>query len=372
MIAYASQVLLSPERNYSVIQREYLAVVYALKQFRHYLLGRPFILLTDHAPLQWLSAQKMEGMLAHWALVMQEFAFTTQYRKGRENGNADSLSRQTHPINHSAASTALLHDTKDIWQHQSKDPIISKILDSLQQSSSPPRSQAWYTPPLTRYRQLWNQLTVVDGIVYCRYIPGPASDSITVPLVPASLQQSFLQQCHDSPQAGHLGADKSISRLRHLGYWVGMLQDVVRYCQLCTKCQESKPPAPPRAPLTNIPIGQPWEMVAVDILQLPMSSQQNKYLLVIQDYFTKWAEAIPIPDQTANRITRELVQVFSRLGLPAILHSDQGANFESTLLQQTLETFGVYKSRTTSYHPQGDGMVERFNRTLLQMFRTYV
>ena len=165
-------------------------------------------------------------------------ASTTQYRKGKENGNADSLSQQTRPINHSAASTALLHDTKDIRQHQSKDPIISKILDSLQQSSSPPRSQAWHTSPYSRYRQLWNQLAVVDGIVYRRYTPGPASDSITVPLVPASLQQSFLQQlCHDSPQGGHLGADKSISWLRHLGYWVGMLQDVVCYCQLCTKAR---------------------------------------------------------------------------------------------------------------------------------------
>ena len=112
-------------------------------------------------------------------------------------------------------------------------------------------------------------------------------------------------------------------------------------------------------------------MVAVDILQLPLSCQNNKYLLVIQDYFTKWAEAIPLPDQTANRITRELAHVFTSFGLPAILHSDQGANFESTILRQTLGAFGIRKTRTTAYHPQGDGMVERFNRTLLQMLRSY-
>ena len=86
MIAYASRVLSSSERNYSVIQRECLAVVYALKQFRHYLLGRHFIVLTDHAPLLWLSAQKMEGMLACWALAMQEYSFTMQYRKGKDMG----------------------------------------------------------------------------------------------------------------------------------------------------------------------------------------------------------------------------------------------------------------------------------------------
>ena len=113
-------------------------------------------------------------------------------------------------------------------------------------------------------------------------------------------------------------------------------------------------------------------MVAVDILQLPPSSHNNKYLLVVQDYFTKWAEAVPLPDQTAERITRELVSIFSRFGLPSILHSDQGANFESTMLNCTLEAFGIHKSRTTAYHPQGDGMVEQLNRTLPQMLRTYV
>ena len=113
-------------------------------------------------------------------------------------------------------------------------------------------------------------------------------------------------------------------------------------------------------------------MVAVDILEVPVSPNNNRYLLVIQDYFTKWAEARPLPDQTAARITRELMEVFTHYGFPDIVHSDQGRNFESAIFQQTLEAFGVNKSRTTAYHPQGDGLVERFNRTLLQLLRTYV
>ena len=110
----------------------------------------------------------------------------------------------------------------------------------------------------------------------------------------------------------------------------------------------------------------------MDILQVPLSSRNNQYPLVIQDYFTKWAEAIPLPNQTANRITSELIRVFSNYGLPDILHSDQGCNFESSILRQTLEAFGIKKTRTTAYHPQGDGMVERFNRSLLQLLRAYV
>ena len=93
VIAYASRSLTSSECNYSVIQRECLAIVFVLKQFRHYLLGRPFLLNTDHAPLQWLSAQKMEGMLCRWALALQEYDFKILYCKGSLNTNADALSR---------------------------------------------------------------------------------------------------------------------------------------------------------------------------------------------------------------------------------------------------------------------------------------
>ena len=113
-------------------------------------------------------------------------------------------------------------------------------------------------------------------------------------------------------------------------------------------------------------------MIAVDVLEVPVSKSNNRYLLVVQDYFTKWVEAIPMPDQTSLRISTELVKLFSMFGCPSILHSDQGRNFESTILIQTLQAFGVTKSRTTAYHPQCDGMVERFNRTLLQLLRSYV
>ena len=151
-----------------------------------------------------------------------------------------------------------------------------------------------------------------------------------------------------------------------------MLQDVERYCQSCVKCQESKPPMPTNANQSSTDQHTYWEILAVDILQLPLSSQHNKYLLVVQDYFTKWVKAVPLPDQTAESITRELVSIFSHFGLPNILHSDQAVKFESTMLNCTLEAFGICKSRTTPYYPQGDSMVERLNCTLLQMLRAYV
>ena len=133
-------------------------------------------------------------------------------------------------------------------------------------------------------------------------------------------------------------------------------------------CQRSKLPMPTPIPMTNIPIGHPWQMLAVDVLQVPVSSRGNRYLLVLQDYFTKWAEAIPMPNQTAECIAGILIDLFSRFGIPEILYSDQGANFESTMIRRVCAAFGITKSRTTAYHPQGD---EYFNRTLLQLLRCY-
>ena len=224
----------------------------------------------------------------------------------------------------------------------------------------PPTGRTWSQPPLRRYHQLWSQLLVKDGLVCRQYSPEPISDLLAVPIIPLSYRSTLLHQYHDQPQAGHLGPDKTAARVRQVGYWVGMLQDIDQYCKECTICQVSKSPSPQKAPLQNIPIGKPWEMVAIDILQVPISSHSNQYLLVIQDYFTKWAEAIPIPDQSANRITKELIRVFSHYELPDILHSDQGRNFESSILRQTLETFGVKK---TSIPPTG----QRYGRTF-QLF----
>ena len=372
VVGYASRTLSSAEKNYSVIQRECLAVIFALKQFRHYLLGCKFSLLTDHAPLQWLSSQKMEGLLARWALAFQEYNFTIVYRKGSENQNADALSRQfEHWDDQSAATLVTPPLTEDLKLHQQQDKVIFQLYEALLQDSKPPCAKQWSHLPLNRYRQLWPQLLIKNNLVCRRYTPGPTSEPLIVPIIPSTYQATLLFQYHDHPQAGHLGTDKTAAKIRQVGYWVGMLHDIDTYCQNCLVCQASKQPTPQKVPMINMPIGKPWDMIAVDILQVPVSSQNNKYLLVVQDYFTKWVEAIPLPDQTAKRVTRELVQVFAKYGLPTALHSDQGRNFESAMLQQTLDAFGIRKSRTTAYHPEGYGMVERFNHTLLQLLRTY-
>ena len=92
---------------------------------------------------------------------------------------------------------------------------------------------------------------------------------VTVPILPISLQKDVLSHKHNTPTAGHLGAEKPFERLHRNAFWVNMAKDVEQYCKQCSTCQQSKLPMPQRAPLHNISIGQPWQMVAVDILQVP-------------------------------------------------------------------------------------------------------
>eukprot|EP00731_Ephydatia_muelleri_P000732 Em0001g732a len=249
---------------------------------RHYLLGRTFQLMTDHAPLQWLAAQKMEGLLCRWALAIQEFSFEIVYRKGIANGNADALSRREPEMEtpHAAMTTVYAGFTpEELKKAQKQDDTIQQLYTALNSQQTPLKN--WKRTPMRRYAQLWSQLEVVDGIVCRRYKPGPTSDTIVVPVLPEALHQKAMSLCHDSPTAGHQGTLKTWERIRQEAYWVNMAQDVDRHCRECVTCQKAKLPMPVRSTLTNIPIGRPWQMIAIDIVEVPVSTKNNRHLLVI-------------------------------------------------------------------------------------------
>lgn len=121
-------------------------------------------------------------------------------------------------------------------------------------------------------------------------------------------------------------------------------------------------------------VGAPMERIALDIMgPLPMTKQGNRYILVIGDYFTKWTEAFAIPDQEAETVAKKLVHEFiCRLGVLIQLHSDQGRNLESALFSEMAKLLGIQKTQTTALHPQSDGMIERFYKTVGNMLATLV
>ncbi|XP_059420291.1 uncharacterized protein LOC132155519 [Carassius carassius] len=157
-----------------------------------------------------------------------------------------------------------------------------------------------------------------------------------------------------------------------LAGWFG---DVKRWCRECVDCGSRKAVGKQwRAPLQSVVTSRPYERVAVDILgPLPETPKENKYIVVIGDYFSKWMEAFPFPNREAETVAKLLVEQWvCRFGAPRIIHTDQGRNFESRLFKEVCQLLNIYKTRTSPYHPQSDVMVERFNRTLASMLSLFV
>jgi len=191
--------------------------------------------------------------------------------------------------------------------------------------------------------------------------------------VPTTLRYRLFEMAHAGPLAAHFGSHKTATQLRNHYFWIGLHRDVAEWCRQCPQCAQSKgPPLRPHGKLNKIPVRAPLDLVTMDILSgLPTASDGSKYILVLVDAFTKWVEAYPLPDQEASTcMDAAYAGFFARFGLPLQLHSDQGCNFESTLVKELCALAGVHKTRTTPFHPRSDGLTERANRTILQMLRT--
>lgn len=366
-IEYASRALTVAERKYSVSEKECLAILYALKTFRHYLLGQHFTLFTDHCPLTFLQNQRNDshGRLGRWSLMLQNYDFTIKYVKGTSNVSADALSR-LHGLASVCVTSSQSISEKQLREAQSSDVNLLAVMTALRNDCFP-QDQRWKKPPLNHYRRIRNKLLLDDCDVLCRRFNDIAGERC-VPVIPLPLRETIIKDCHVGSGC-HLGPEKLYHTLQLSCYWPGMSDDVIDFCSSCTTCQKSKPHGPKKVPLGSMPIGKPWEFVATDILKVPVSTKGRQYILVFQDYFTKFLYAVPIADQSAATITDEFKQLCSVFGAPSVIHSDQGGCFESKLFGETLEVLGVRKSHTSAYNPKCNGMVERSNRSILQLLR---
>lgn len=171
----------------------------------------------------------------------------------------------------------------------------------------------------------------------------------------------------------HFSGKRTYSALAYRWWWEGMYADAVRYADNCPECtivmgagRHDKPPLHP------IPVSRPFQILGVNLMELPKTRRGNKYVIVFQDYLTKWPLVYPLSDQRALTVARILVEeVIPFFGVPESSLSDRGTNLLSHLMQELCSILGITKLNTTAYHPQCDGMVERFNRTLKSMLRKH-
>ena len=190
-------------------------------------------------------------------------------------------------------------------------------------------------------------------------------------VLPRQCRQAVLKLAHEIPLSGHLGKRKTVQRILARFYWPTIYKDVANWCRSCPTCQKSAPKREGRAPLVPLPIiEEPFSRVAMDIVgPLPRSRSGHKYILVLCDYATRYPEAVPMKSVVAEHVAEELVQIFARIGIPREILTDQGTNFMSALLAEVYNLLKVKPIRTSPYHPETDGLVERFNGTLKAMLR---
>lgn len=385
VIAFASRLLTKAERQYCVTRKELLAVVTFTQHFRSHLLGRRFTLRTDHGSLTWLKNMKTpEGQLARWLEKLQEFDFEIVHRQGKKHSNADALSRipcrqcgrQEEQSDTTVGAVQPLQPRtgQELRTLQHQDDTIRLVIEAKENSQRPSRDQEKAgSVEQRRLFQMWDQLVMKDGVLYRQFVGLNGRPNHLQLVVPKSLRESVLKELHEGALGGHLGEEKTLSRLKERYYWPGHWTDVRNWCHTCGICATRKNPIPKqRAPLGSIRAGSPMQIVATDILgPLPESDAGNSYILVVGDYFTRWMEAYPIPNQEATTVATKLVdEFFCRFSIPEQLHSDQGKQFESEVIAAICDQLHIDKTRTTPYHPQSDGLVERFNRTLVNMLAT--
>eukprot|EP00731_Ephydatia_muelleri_P018416 Em0011g456a len=262
----------------------------------------------------------------------------------------------------------------NIRELQGADEDVGPILQSVISRKVPDTSFCkGKTREFNQLVQQWEQLLFKNGILY-RYHEDEGNSNVQV-VVPKAARCQILKQLHEGAFGGHLGEAKTLNRLRERFYWPGYSEDAVEWCKTCPTCAARKNPSrKSRAPLQSVTAGYPLQLVAVDIVgPLTPSKTENTYILVASDYFTRWVEAYAIPNQEAVTVANKLVdEFFCKFSVPEQLHSDQGRQFEANVMQEVCRLLQIDKTRTTPYHPQSDGLVERFNRTMLAMLASTV
>lgn len=402
VISYASRTLSPTEKNYPAHKLEFLALKWAItEKFNDYLYGHKFTVLTDNNPLTYiLTTARLDAAGHRWLAALSAYDFNIIYRPGKQNQDADSLSRipeinndfqsicrdsfqaVCQAVHAESLITSLSLDSRIIDQNLPDLKIINQEIDWQQEQSADPTLKTWIhyvkckqKPRLEDLAFGYDSLTLVRNFSKLHLVQNVLYREATISekvinqlVIPRKYKDKVLTELHD--KFGHPGRERTASLIKDRFYWVGMNKDIDNWIKNCNRCVHRKS-TNQKAPLVNITSTYPLELVCIDFLTLEKSKGGYQHVLVMTDHYTRFAQAIPTKNMTAKTTAEALFNNFiNYYGIPTRIHSDQGANFESQIIKELCLITGMRKSRTISYHAMGNGQCERYNRTLLNMLGT--
>jgi transposase InsO family protein len=381
-VAFLSKSLSEVERNYEIHDKEMLAIIRAMEEWRHFLEGaeHKFDVWTDHKNLEYFrSAKKLNRRQARWSLFLARFDFTLQHKPGKSMGKPDALSRRADhgtSANDNSDITLLtpglfairalegltvdgeekniLRDIRKGTRDGDPEEAVAKVVKELKATNSRTvRSAEW---------------TLTDGVLFFRgkiYVPDHLE-----------LRRRITALCHDTKVAGHPGRWKTLELVSRNYWWPQMSRYIGKYVSTCDLCMRTKTQRHlPVGELHPLPVPDtPWDTISVDfIVELPESDSQDAIMVVV-DSLTKRAHFLPtVTTLSAAGTARMFVRhVWKHHGLPRKVVSDRGPQFVAEFTRELYRTLGIEVAATTAYHPQGDGQTERVNQELEQYLRIFV
>jgi len=362
-IYYASRQMSPAERKYTTTEREALAVVYACKKFRHYLLGYRIVFHTDHNSLKYLvNKPDLSGRIARWILLLQEFNYEVMVKSGKANSNADFLSRQRGP----EAASDIASTFPDEFPEETPVFHISGNQPSEFEDIIGYLTERRYPAGMSREEKMVFQtkvapFTLIRGVLFRM---GP-DDRLRRCLENPERKQ-VVRALHSGPSGGHFAAVTTINRIRSSGYWWPYInRDVKDFIGRCDQCQRTGAPSfRNHWPLTPIIPLAPFEKWGIDFIGPidPMSARRKRYIILATDYATKWVEARATAKNDASTAASFLFEeIMMRFGHPLELVSDRGKHFLNDVIINITTRYMIKHRKTTPYNPKANGLTERAN-----------